>query len=111
MVTFNNSETTFQKVRLLEDIKHMADFNLMLEIVMKWKKKTDGNEDLNALSDALQNTFFYIHKLQEWRDMSETSFTQYRSDKNKAMQRARDLEKKVKELEIEIKQLKLITNL
>ena len=111
MVTFNNSETTFQKVRLLEDIKHSATYNLMLEIVMKWKKKTDDNEDLNTLANSLQDTFFYIHKLQEWRDMSETAFSQYRNDKNRVIQRARKLEDKIEELELEIKRLKLITNL
>ena len=111
MVTFNNSETTFQKVRLLEDIKHTADYNLMLEIVSKWKKKSNDNADLNELSDCLFNTFLYVHKLQEWRDMSETAFTQYRNDKNRAIQRARKLEKQVEELELEIKRLKLITNL
>ena len=111
MVLFNNSETTFQKVRLLGDIKYMNDYQTMMTIVTEWQKKSGENEKLNELSSCLFNTYLYVHKLLEWRDMSETSFSQYRSDKNNALQGYKELKERIKELKLENKRLKLLTNL
>lgn len=108
---FKNSQDTFQKVRTLEDLEHSADYGLVMETIFKWQKLRKDNKELEDVAQALGRMFFYIHNLQKWRDMSETSFSEYRLAKTRAIQRARESDKKVIELEKQIKELKLLVNL
>lgn len=104
------SERNYQKIRLLEDLEHMADFQMMGELLIKWSKKSENNE-LKEFSMAFHKMFFYIHNLQSWRDNSDKAMSQYREDKNRAVIRARRSELEIKKLEKELEKLKSIVNL
>lgn len=104
------SEQNYQKIRVLEDIEHSADFQMMTEMLIKWSKKSE-NTELKEFSMAFQKLFFYIHNLQTWRDSSHKAISQYREDKNRAVTRARRSELEVQKLEKELEKLKSIVNL
>lgn len=104
------SEQNYQKIRLLEDIEHSADFQMMGELLIKWSKKSE-NTELKEFTMAFQKMFFYIHNLQSWRDNSHKAMSQYREDKLRAVTRARKSELKIKSLEKELEKLKSIVNL
>lgn len=103
-------EQNYQKIRLLEDIEHSADFQMMGELLIKWSKKSE-NTELKEFTMAFQKMFFYIHNLQSWRDNSHKAMSQYREDKLRAVTRARKSELKIKSLEKELEKLKNIVNL
>jgi hypothetical protein len=104
------SEQNYLKIRLLEDIEHSADFQMMGELLIKWSKKSE-NTELKEFSMAFNKMFFYIHNLQSWRDNSHKAMSQYRQDKLRAVTRARKSELKIKRLEKELEKLKSIVNL
>tara|TARA_R110000782_G_scaffold4971_4_gene17437 strand:+ start:815 stop:1162 length:348 start_codon:yes stop_codon:yes gene_type:complete len=102
---------SFKKVRTLEDLAHHADYNLMCTILLKWQALKPDNEEVNEMAKSLGRMFIYIHNLQSWRDNSEASWSEYRKDKNTALTADKNSRLKIAELELEIKRLKLLTNI
>jgi hypothetical protein len=49
--------------------------------------------------------------MEQERSLKDEIISEYRQDKNRALERARRCEKKVEELELEIERLKKISNL
>jgi hypothetical protein len=107
----NNSIETYKRVRTLEDISHCADYDMMCTILLKWQKLKPDNEEVNEMASALGRMFIYIHNLQSFRDCSEHSWEKFREAKLNAIMESREITKKNKELEDEIKRLKILTNL
>ena len=50
---------------------------------------------------------FYVNNLQEDRKMYNRSLSEYRADKNRAIERARRAEKKIEKLEQELKKFNI----
>ena len=99
-----------EKLQLQSDLEHYGDFESLCSILMSWAKKSD-NPDLTKAIQMVNKMFFYIHDLQEWRRLSEKTYEEFRSDKLRAVERARRAEKELKELQAEINKLKQISNL
>lgn len=93
----SSKETTYIKIDTLQDIKYMNNFNLMSGILLKWAK-LKRNDELDSIITAMNEIAFYHLRLKEERDTLLDIVSEYRQDKNRAIQRARKAEEKLREI-------------
>ena len=99
------------KMAILKDLEYYGHIDVACTIAKKYCDARPKNEELRLLSDSLIGIFFWGNQQEQDRRIYFSELTEMRSDKNRAVIRARDSEKKVTELEKEIKKLKQIANL
>ena len=97
-----------KKINNLKEIQYYADFNLVGEYIMKWKKLKEDSKPLNDMYFAWQNIGFYVHNMIIEQKHYETSLGEYRADKNRAIMRAREAEAKLEKYEEELKNYKKV---
>ena len=95
------------KLNLLKSIDYMANFQLVSDTVLDWKKKKDM-PILNKIARALSECYLYTNELERQEWYWNKSIEEYRKDKLRAVERARKAEKKVEELEKQIEHYKRI---
>lgn len=100
----------YSKVENLKDIEFYNNFNSLSELIISLKN-SDNVDKIQFMSKALTDIFFYVNELQQNRMLLKKTFSEYRQDKTRAIQRARRSEEQMEELQKEIKKLKQITNL
>lgn len=93
----SSKETTYLKIDTLQDIKYMNNFNLISEVLLKWSK-IKRNKELDEIIGAMNEIAFYNIKLKEERDNMLDIVSEYRSDKIRAIQRARKAEEKLNKI-------------
>ena len=76
----------------------------------KWKKDS-SNKELRLFIKSFLETIFYTNTLQRDRFIHNKIVEEYRSDKIRAVERARKADLKVEKLQKEIINLKKLTNL
>lgn len=84
--------------RDLSTLQANADLHAVLELLKRWRDKSD-NEDLKEFEKMMINISLYIWQLQKERKTFDTIIDRLRSDKLRAIQRARRVEKKLEEYE------------
>lgn len=94
-----------RKIQNLKSIQFSTDFTLISTQLLEWKKKKPIPA-LNDVIDAVQSWFFYTHELETTQWYWEKSIEDYRSQKLRAIERARRAEKKLQEVEEELKKYK-----
>jgi len=97
-----------KKINNLKEIQYYADFNLVGEYIMKWKKLKEDSKPLNDMYFAWQNIGFYVHNMIIEQRHYQTSLSEYRADKNRAIVRAREAEAKLEKYEQELKNYKKV---
>lgn len=93
----------------IEFLQKCSDQNVILDILMKWSEKSN-NKELDLMQAAFMRVFVYTNNL-ELRDYGfNRLIAEARSDRNRAVLRARKAEKdleaaldKVKDLEAKLK--------
>ena len=95
-----------KKINNLKEAEYYTNFNLVGEYIVKIRKAKPDNEAINDMYYAWQELGFYVHNLIVNERFYEESLSEYRSDKIRAVTRARNAEEKIIELEKEIQQLK-----
>jgi hypothetical protein len=95
------------KVNLLKSIDYMANFQLVSDTVLDWKKKKDM-PILNKMAMALSECYLYTNDLERQEWYWSKSIEEYREDKLRALERARKAEQKVQELEKQLEHYKRV---
>ena len=90
------------KIENLKDLQYFGNIEFLGTIVLEALKKNE-TEKLKQMSSAITQIAFYVNNLQEDRKMYNRSMSEYRSAKNRAIERARKAEKKIELLEEELK--------
>lgn len=96
-----------KKLNNLKEGEYYANFNFVGEYIIKSKKAKPENEAIKEMYFAWQDIGFYVHTLITNERLYEQSLSEYRSDKIRAVERARISEEKVDSLEKEIEELKI----
>ena len=97
-----------KKINNLKEIDYYSNFNLVGEYIIKWKKMKEDSKPLNEMYFAWQDIGFYVHNMIIVQRHYDTSISEYRADKNRAIIRARDAEEKLEKLEKEMQKYKKI---
>tara|TARA_R100000231_G_scaffold101956_1_gene75792 strand:- start:213 stop:506 length:294 start_codon:yes stop_codon:yes gene_type:complete len=84
--------------RDLSTLQANADLHAVLELLKRWRDKSD-NEDLKEFEKMMINISLYIWQLQNERKTFDNIIDRLRSDKLRAIQRARRVEEKLEEYE------------
>jgi len=95
-----------KKLNNLKEAEYYTNFNLVGEYIVKSRNAKPENEAINEMYYAWQELGFYVHNLIVNERLYEESLSEYRSDKIRAVTRARTAEEKIIELEKEIEKLK-----
>ena len=95
-----------KKINNIKEAEYYTNFNLVGENIIKSRKLKPENKALNEMYFSWQEVGFYVHNLIGSERLYNDSLSEYRSDKIRAVERARVAEDKVKGLEEEIQKLK-----
>jgi len=93
------------KTDLIKSIDFMANFQLVADTVKDWKKKKPL-PILDKISNALSSMYIHTVTLESNEWYYNKTIEEYRSDKLRAVERARKAEAKVIELEKELTKYK-----
>jgi hypothetical protein len=85
-----------EKFDVLEDVELNTALLTMQEIVLKWYKAKPDNSDLLLLKDATILLTRICNKLSYEKKLYHLTVSEYRSDKLRAIQRARSAEEQLK---------------
>ena len=88
--------------RNLLELQNNTDMQMLLELIMKWTKKSESKE-LKAFEDALFRQLRYIQALEDERFSFDRIVSESISDKIRAVERARKADERIEELEKQIK--------
>ena len=94
------------KINNLKDLQYYGNIELVTNVVLEAIKKKDTPK-LQELSKAVTQIALYVNHLQTDRQMYNQSMKQFASDKLRAIERARRAEKKIEELEAELKKFNI----
>lgn len=87
----------YKKFDALEDLDLNTNLLLIQEITAKWYKARPDNKDLQTLKDAVLRLTVIANKLSYEKSLYHKTINQYRSDKLRAIERARRVEKQLNE--------------
>jgi len=99
-----------KKLNNIKEAEYYTNFNLIGEHIVKSKKLKPENKALIDMYFAWQEVGFYVHNLISNERLYEQSLSEYRSDKIRAVIRAREAEEQVAKLKVEIDKLKTKIN-
>jgi len=88
-----------KKMQNLKEMEYYGNFNLVGEVLLKLKKKYPKNETLSDAVSAMTQIGFFVTEMMQNQYYYEKSLESYRADKNRAIERARRVEKEIEELE------------
>ena len=94
-----------KKLNNIKEAEYYTNFNSVGEHIIKSRKLKPNNKTLNEMYFAWQEIGFYVHNLITNERLYEDSLSEYRSDKIRAIQRARAADDKVASLLLKIQQL------
>ena len=99
-----------RKLNNLKEGEYYANFNLVGEYIIKARKAKPKSESLNYMYFSWQDVGFYVHTLITNERLYEQSLSEYRSDKIRAVERARSSEQEVARLRTEVDKLRTKLN-
>ena len=88
-----------KKIQNLKEMEYCANFNLVGEVILKLRKKNPENETIRQAVEAMTQIGFYVNELMSNQYYYEQSLSEYRSDKLRAVERARKAEAHAAEIE------------
>ncbi len=92
--------------RNLLELQNNADMQMLLELIMKWTKKSESKE-LKAFEDALFRQLRYIQALEDERFSFDRIISESIADKIRAVDRARKADERIEQLEQQVKNLEI----
>jgi len=87
-----------KKIQNLKEMEYYGNFNLVGEILLALKKKYPNNEKLKEAVEAMTQIGFFVTEMMQNQYFFDKSLEEYRSDKLRAIERARRVEKEIEEL-------------
>lgn len=94
-----------RKIQNLKSIQFSNDFAIISSQLLEWNKKKPIPA-ITKMIEAVNSWFFYTHELESTQWHWEKSIEQYRSDKLRAVQRARRAEERLQKVEQELNKYK-----
>ena len=94
-----------KKLNNIKEAEYYTNFNSVGQHIIKSRKLKPNNKALNEMYFAWQEIGYYVHNLITNERLYQDSLSEYRSDKIRAVQRARVAEDKVASLLLKIQQL------
>ena len=91
---------------LLQEQAYHLWFQVLSEKIMEWSKAKPANTDLMNCVKALSEIGIYTNQLKTENVITAKTISILRSDKNRAVERARRSEEELEKLQIEIKESK-----
>lgn len=95
-----------RKIQNLKSLQFSNDFEIIASRVLEWKRRKPIPE-LDQLIDAINSWYFYTHELETNEWYRERIIEEFRSDKLRAIERARKAEEKLAEVEKELQKYKI----
>ena len=93
---------TDRKITLLKEIEYSNDFDLVSTVLLKWSKLKQS-DTIDQVMSAHNRMYFFTFNMQEEVRIMRQIVSEYRADKNRAIERARKAEKKIDKLEQTLK--------
>ena len=93
---------TDRKITLLKEIEYSNDFDLVSTVLLKWSKLKQ-TKTIDKVMSAHNRMYFFTFNMQEEVRIMRQIVSEYRADKNRAIERARKAEKKIDKLEQTLK--------
>jgi len=87
-----------KKMQNLKEMEYYGNFNLVGEILLALKKKYPKNEKLTEAVSAMTHIGFFVTEMMQAQHYYDKSLESYRSDKLRAIERARRVEAELEEL-------------
>tara|TARA_Y100000114_G_C11578654_1_gene239960 strand:- start:295 stop:594 length:300 start_codon:yes stop_codon:yes gene_type:complete len=94
-----------RKVENLKSLEFSNNFSLISQTLLKWKR-AKSLPLLDDLIKAVTSWFIYTHELETNKYYYEKIIEEYRSDKNRAVSRARISEEKLEKIKKELDKYK-----
>tara|TARA_R100000278_G_scaffold123162_1_gene111604 strand:+ start:1326 stop:1658 length:333 start_codon:yes stop_codon:yes gene_type:complete len=88
-------ELVSKKLDNLKDMQYLTNAEIVNSILLEYQKKNPTNEKLETLINAVVQIHFYVQELQNDRHLLMLSIDEYRTDKLRAIDRARKAESKL----------------
>lgn len=101
-IDYLNRDATDKKIDLLKAIEFANDFDMMSNILLEWKAKKPS-DIINKMIDANIRMYYYSFNMEESVRLMRKMVSEYRTDKLRAVERARKAEKRIEELEEKLK--------
>jgi len=95
-----------RKIQNLKSIQFSNDFEIVSTRLLDWKKKKPIPE-LDEMISAVTSWYSYTHELETNEWYREKIIEEFRSDKLRAIERARKAEEKLAEVEKELEKYKV----
>ncbi len=87
-----------KKIQNLKEMEYYTDFNLVGEVLLKLKKKYPNNETLKDAISAMSHIGVFVTEMMQNQYYYDKSLESYRSDKLRAIERARRVEDELEKL-------------
>ena len=87
-----------KKMQNLKEMEYYGNFNLVGEVLLKLKQKYPNNETLKESISAMTHIGFFVTEMMQAQYYYEKSLESYRSDKFRAVERARRAEEELEQL-------------
>jgi hypothetical protein len=97
-----------KKLNNIKEGEYYTNFNLVGEYIVKSRKAKPENKAINKMYYCWQEVGFYVHNLITNERLYEQSLSEYRSDKIRAVERARIADKKIEELQEKLDKYKAL---
>lgn len=82
------NNTTHKKITLLREIEYSNDFDFVSNVLLQWSKQKT-TKTLDELIAATNRMYFFTFNMQEEVRLMRLACDQYRTDKLRAVERAR----------------------
>ena len=99
------------KIQNLKDLEYYSSYITCTETISKWLKAKPDNDELKAVSQGFIDICFYVNTLQQELRLHKQAISEYRSDKIRAIERARRSEKELEKTEKALNNIKKIQGL
>ena len=87
-----------KKIQNLKEMEYYTDFNLVGEVLLKLKKKYPNNETLKDAISAMSHIGVFVTEMMQNQYYYDKSLESYRSEKLRAIERARRVEDELEKL-------------
>ncbi len=94
------------KITNIKDLQYYGNMEFLCQVVLDALKK-NKTERLDKMAQSLNEITFYVNELQTNRWAYDKALSEYREDKNRAVERARQAEEKIEKLEEELKKFNI----
>lgn len=87
-----------KKMQNLEELDYYSNFNLVGEVLLKLKKQNKNSKSIEDAVEAMTQIGFYVNTLIRKEKLYDRSLQSYKSDKLRAIQRARRVETELEKI-------------